>query len=224
MLRDILDKEHYLNFLSLSCGVSILMNEMTATKHSEYASNLLKSFVKNSIKLFGRNFVTYNVHSLVHLPEAASRYGSLQNCSSYPFENHMRILKRCVHNAKNPLVQLVRRLHEYEQFTDFVHDKSAVSAVNLSAKPPDNCFLLSNGNYCLCHEILSGRQIVCEVFLHSTSWFRKPLCDSRLLGIHKVMLKAVKMSRVPVESICRKAIFVRICNKTAVIMPFLHSL
>jgi hypothetical protein len=59
--------------------------------------------------------VTYNLHTLTHLTEVVERYGSLEHCSAYPFENSMHTLKCYVRSTKNPVVQLVRCLEETER-------------------------------------------------------------------------------------------------------------
>ena len=111
-LKDVLAPETYMNFLCLSVGVTLLMSEKFVPEHSDYACELLKHFVCEAQRLYGEKFVTYNVHSVIHLADVARRYGSLQNCSAYPFENYMQRLKRLVRSTTNPIVQVANRLSE----------------------------------------------------------------------------------------------------------------
>jgi hypothetical protein len=225
VLKDILDKDKYIHFLSLSCGVALLMNESTSVQYIDFAEQLLKFFVEKSVELYGKNFVTYNVHSLIHLPEVASRYGCLDNCSAYPFENYMQVLKRCVRSTKNPIVQIVHRLQESELITGQLTVGLAEAKVDVRTTYPNNCFLLSNGQYCLCRELVDNNsKVLCEVFNRSYSWFSKNLpCDSRLRGIHQVTLKNKHVRKLSVKDIVGKAIFVCMDDGTAVIMQLVHS-
>jgi len=45
-------------------------------------------FVEKSEEFYGKTFAVYNVHSLTHLPDDVEHFkGSLNNVSSFPFEN-----------------------------------------------------------------------------------------------------------------------------------------
>jgi len=199
------------------------MNVRLADQHREYARKLLKCFVSSSADLFGKNFVTYNVHGLTHLHEVAEKYGCLENCSAYPFENYMQTIKKSVRSTKNPLTQIVRRLEEAEINADVQNSlPKKGTALHISSNSPDNCYLMKGDKYCLCHEIPNEKnQVLCEVFVQSSHFYEKP-CDSRLLGIHKVMLRSSVMKLVPVERLIEKTIFVRINDNTGVVLQFQH--
>jgi hypothetical protein len=222
VLKKVLTEECYVNFLCLSVGVSILLNVRLVDQHREYARKLLKCFVSRSADLFGKNFVTYNVHGLSHLHEVTEKYGSLEHCSAYPFENYMQTIKKSVRSTKSPLAQIVRRLEEAEINTGVQSLPKRGNAFHISANSPDNCFLLKGGKYCLCHEIPNEKnEVLCEVFVQSSFFYEKP-CDSRLLGIHKVMLRSSVMKLVPVERFIEKAIFVRLNDSAGVVLQFQH--
>lgn len=72
----------------------------------------LRVFVNHFSDIFGKDMVVYNVHCLVHLSEDAKVYGSLDNISSFPFENFLAKLKRIVRKPTFPLSQIIRRLSE----------------------------------------------------------------------------------------------------------------
>ena len=64
--------------------------------------------VRFALELLAR----YNVHVLPHLAEDAMQFGQLDNFSAFPFENYLHRLKRLVKCGRQPLAQIVRRLHE----------------------------------------------------------------------------------------------------------------
>ena len=75
-LRNIVSKELFHNFLSLSIAVSILLDTNRERKNAylEYAKSLLVFFVKNCKHNYGDTFTVYNVHSLLHLPDDVKKF------------------------------------------------------------------------------------------------------------------------------------------------------
>lgn len=118
----------------------------------------------------------------------------------------MQTLKRYVRSTKNPLLQTANRLDEYEMLSNSGLSVSEEHTADISVNFPDNCFLVANGNYGLCREILPNKiEVLCEVFMNSSSLYEQP-CDSRLLGIHKVLLKSSRMMTIPLVNILKKAV------------------
>ena len=102
----------YNHFLVLSVASSILACPALAKIHLPYASELMKYFVAKAGELYGSEFLVYNVHSLIHLVDDVAQYGSLDQFSSFPFENYLQKLKKFVRSGKSPLAQIVKRLSE----------------------------------------------------------------------------------------------------------------
>lgn len=102
----------YKNFLLLSVAMHILLNESLCNVYNVYAHDILVAFVYHFGQLYGNDMMVYNVHGLVHLSNDAAKYGSLDNVSSFPFENLLRKLKRMVRKPSFALQQIKRRLSE----------------------------------------------------------------------------------------------------------------
>jgi len=45
-------------------------------------------------EIYGEQFITHNIHALEHICDDNINFGLLENCSAFPFENHMSILKK----------------------------------------------------------------------------------------------------------------------------------
>ncbi|KAL7291168.1 hypothetical protein TKK_0015084 [Trichogramma kaykai] len=106
----------YFNFVTLHVAVTIL-NSPNLCKLSEwlkYASELLQKFVFDYQQLYGKRFVTHNIHNLLHLVEDCRKYGLLENFSAFRFENHLRQIKKMLRKGDRPLSQLVRRTAEID--------------------------------------------------------------------------------------------------------------
>lgn len=111
---NIVPQDQYEHFLSLSIAIRILSSESLCITFNEYAHKLLVNFVKNSVQLYGKSFVSYNVHGLIHLAKDVIRFGPLNTYSAYPFENYLQEVKRKVRKSEKPLKQLVHRTQELE--------------------------------------------------------------------------------------------------------------
>ena len=61
---------------------------------NDYANELLVYFVERPEELYSDFFVSYNVHSLMHLAVDSFRFGPIDSFSAYRFENHYGDIKR----------------------------------------------------------------------------------------------------------------------------------
>nr|CAI5827138.1 unnamed protein product [Callosobruchus analis] len=69
-------------------------------------------FVQKFPYIFGTEYVTYNVHNLIHLAEDVKTHGSLDSFSAFKFENHMFEIKKQLKSSRLPLQQLHNRIKE----------------------------------------------------------------------------------------------------------------
>jgi len=97
--------------MALSISMRILLSP-NYKQYVEYARKLLVYFVKFFEQIYGSQFMSYNFHSLIHLPDVYNRFGSLDCCSAFPFENYMKDLKNMLRKNEKPLQQVVRRYEE----------------------------------------------------------------------------------------------------------------
>ncbi|CAK8697393.1 unnamed protein product [Clavelina lepadiformis] len=117
MLHDenVLSKSRYFHFLKLTVAMRFLLYQNTSPQHLQVCSNLLREFVSESATLYGKSFVSYNVHSLLHLVDDYVLYGSLDNVNSFPFESYLGVLKNCVKSGFKPLQQVAKHaFHDNE--------------------------------------------------------------------------------------------------------------
>ena len=84
LLRGILPDNLYDHFLCFHVAMVLLSNEEQCAKPEiiNYCSGLLKKFVSDSILLYGQQFVSANVHNLIHLPDDVRNFGSLDSFSA----------------------------------------------------------------------------------------------------------------------------------------------
>ncbi|CAG7732359.1 unnamed protein product, partial [Allacma fusca] len=72
---------------------------------------ILCSFYE-SAQLYGKEYMSLNVHNLSHLASYANHLGPLDQFAAFKYENYLGFLKSHLRNNSNTLQQLHRRLHE----------------------------------------------------------------------------------------------------------------
>ncbi|XP_065671637.1 uncharacterized protein LOC136089518 isoform X1 [Hydra vulgaris] len=112
VLKGILPKELYVNFLCLSVAIRILTSPSLYNIYVDYSEKLLKYFVSNFCMLYGNDQCVNNVHSLIHLPDDVRRFGVLDNVSLFPFESYLGRLKKLIRSLQSPVTQIICRLSE----------------------------------------------------------------------------------------------------------------
>lgn len=76
----------------------------------DYAQELLKYFVQNFELIYGKHFVSHNVHALIHITDDNKNYGPLDNISAFPFENYMKTLKKMLKNMSYHFSRLLNAI------------------------------------------------------------------------------------------------------------------
>ena len=226
VLDGILRPDLYAHFMSLSIASSILVSPSLVQTHWKYASDLVVYFVEQGRLLCGKEFLVYNVHSMLHLADQAKEFGSLDRCSSFPFENYMQKLKRMVRSGKNPIAQVAKQLSE--MYASKLPEK--VCETETSTRMPDNAYILDNR---ICCEILekenhcdeNGNTLYrCRVYELLSPLFDSP-CDSRIVGIYQANNRYAKVKFLPSVHFKQKAIKVDVeGEETTIFMVILHTI
>lgn len=112
ILKDILRRDKYINFLSLHVSAVIMSNKRYMHCYSEYAKSLLEYFVQTFIILYGKINASTNIHHLLHLHDDVIKFGTLQNFSAFPFENCLQSILQMIRKNNKVLEQIVCRISE----------------------------------------------------------------------------------------------------------------
>lgn len=113
VLKGLLRKTEYNNFLLLHMVCRLLCTESKAVMYVENAKEYLRAFCASSQEIYGEQFAVINVHYLIHLADDVRNMNSaLINISAYSFENCLGMIKKVLRSPNRPLAQLCRRIHE----------------------------------------------------------------------------------------------------------------
>ena len=113
VLKGVINDNIYVHFLAFSVAISIFLNKhkIKDPTNIAYAKDLLTFFVQKAPEFYGKKFLVYNVHNLIHLHQDVEYFGeTLDAYSCFPFENHLQVLKRYVRNSRNPISQIVKKI------------------------------------------------------------------------------------------------------------------
>lgn len=135
VLKNILPKAQYENFILLHSAVTILCspNFIQEPKNIDCAHEMLQEFVIGFQNIYGKQFVSHNVHNLLHICLDVKKYGALDQFSAFRFENYMTTIKRMIRKGDKPLEQIARRHHEAE-----FSEKKFKKREQLVSKQPHN--------------------------------------------------------------------------------------
>ncbi|XP_011685304.1 PREDICTED: uncharacterized protein LOC105448453 [Wasmannia auropunctata] len=124
-LTGILDDQAVQHIALLSKTIFILLQtSISEAELSECEYNMLK-FVGLFQVMYGDKYVTFNVHSLLHLVQSIRFSGPLWTTSTFPFENGNYILKQQIHSPKGLYEQISNRFIQRNNFLSMVEEISS---------------------------------------------------------------------------------------------------
>lgn len=246
ILPDVLSQDAFSHFLTFFCGITIC-----SSKNYRYllplAKELLQYFVEHYKDFYGKDYVTSNVHNIVHVADEVQRFGPLHTFSAYPFENKLYLIKRMLRHGNKPLAQVAKRFSEdsasmkttsskeNQQLTNrepFVSTNSRKLTVLhlkdfiISSKSHDKYFLCAN------NEVMEAKTITVvgsEIKIYGykitdlTELFEKPV-KSSYLNIVKAKLQSNMRTEIVVYPKDIKTKLVCIEHKNELyFIPLLHT-
>lgn len=115
VLKDVLKRNIYDHFLSLHIAITIITRpNLCQDDFINFAEALLNHFVISFEILYGKQYISHNIHNLLHLCCDVRRFGPLDSFSAFRFENYMTSIKKWLRKSEKPLQQLLRRYKEME--------------------------------------------------------------------------------------------------------------
>lgn len=149
VLKSILPQSKYNHFLALFVAIRILCDSKCCFILNDYANSLLRWFVLEYKNLYGRQYITYNVHNLIHLSNEVKKFGPLDKFSSFKFESFIKKIKSRVKYSLKPLEQVINRTLEIDSLPISKNYEKKYPIIHQSQKTLDifkveyNGFLIS---------------------------------------------------------------------------------
>lgn len=251
VFRDNLQENIYKNYLLLQAALYILSSPVHVNVLNNFANELLRTFIQHCIKLYGKRFVAYNIHSLCHLAQECAEHGSLENFSSFRFENRLKSIKSSLKSGYKPLQQVALRdlertkavkiklkakektvylshRHEdaEEQLPGTYYQCLSIDNVVLRTGIKDSCFCTTENVNILKNIVHQDRRImlVCSKFQKMDNFYIYPLPSSRL-GIVSVSEIDNERLVVQLQNIHAKCwLMPYFDNDSFLCVPLLHTM
>lgn len=248
-LKNVLNRDKYLNFMTLHVAMTILSNS-NYVNSIDYAESLLEYFVETFKILYGHQNMSHNIHNLLHLANDVRNHGIVDDFSAFPFENFLQSILKSLRKSDKPLSQIIRRKSEKQSLTSKSENtakKYPIFSVNHSDGPtlnmnvqnqfrkvnfesfvlhnamPDNCCSLKNGDIIDIKNIVMYQnkyKIIGNQYLSLRNLYEQP-CNSSELGIFLTNSNISPLKMFDVSDIDRKCIKLESQNEI-IIFPLLH--
>jgi len=250
VLRKILNKKMYHNFLLLVVACRILNDPELCVEKIIYARDLLRKFVELLPSFYGPDSQIMNSHNLIHIADDV-KYNNmpLSAFSAFPFENFLGKIKRMIGGRNKPLAQLVRRVSEQKacpkmMMNNAIHKKKfliinpdithkrkndlksiILRGFELNTTQPNNIVKLDSDDIFSITRIQRKQN---RILLHGyayktvTDAFKFP-CRSTEVGIMKLGRLCNRKIIISIDNVLKKCVFFENgCNSYAVTL--LHNL
>ena len=243
ILKEFIKPDYYEHFMTFQVAMTLLAREdLFCDDNIELAQNLINIFVPRLAYLYGREQIVYNVHSLLHLPADAKKFGVLDNFSAFPYENNLQEVKKSIKGYTKPLEQIVRIQYyrlgnefqkakvniKYPQLVECrINNKAVFKNFTLSANTRDSIAMLKNGELVKVLNVLKkqGEDCILGEILNKTDeeFFIKP-CAATVLDIFVIdMSLPTRRQYISLSSIKIKYLLLPFVEPKWVAIPLMHA-
>lgn len=250
ILKNFLSSDKYLHFMSLHIAIRILLSADLFVTYLDYAQSLLQYFVKQFIFLYGPEYISHNVHGLLHIADDCRFLGNLETYSAFAFENYLQYVKKLVRKPNAPLPQILKRIHEsqhvlinkplqrVEMRMEQMHydgpllagnfcaqyKKFTSNNISFSTRYGDNCCYLKDKSIILIENFAqqgNNYYIIGRKFINVTNFILQPFQSSKF-DIYSVNILS-ELLMWPVQHVSKKFVILPY-NNVYVVLPLIHTL
>ena len=100
ILHDILPRNYRNHYALLVISIHTLLQQSISETQTQRCDEMIKKICFQFEDLYGRGYMTLNVHSLLHLTDCVRELGPLWVFSCFCFENQNGMLKSLVHGRQ----------------------------------------------------------------------------------------------------------------------------
>ena len=213
----------------------------------------MKCFVQSFADIYGKEYVSYNVHCLIHLSSDVLLFGNVDNFSAFSFKNYQKNIKEKVRKSEKLLQQLNNRFKQMmvvnfeehridteiklsgEHFNSILssdccgpqYSEIHIKGLKLSIEKPDNCCVLNDGTIILikniCFSKCSSKPVIVGHQFTQKVPYYDVPCSSVLTGIFKAKSLSTELKYWKVDKIQNKCCCFYNFETNPVIIPLLHS-
>lgn len=110
ILQDLMEPEYFNHDSQLACGIFILNQSSITPEELKLIKSLLTAFVAKFQTLYNPRYMSFNIHSLLHLSEVVHDLGPLWVTSCFPFEDLLGKMLNFVHGTRYVGLQIYSKV------------------------------------------------------------------------------------------------------------------
>lgn len=254
VLKGRLKKSLYKHFMILHCAIRLLLSNDTCMAYNDVANDLLRQFVEEYSFLYGEEYITYNVHGLIHIAHFVKIHGPLDKFSAFKFENCLQMIKMSLKNARFPLQDVYNRIIEQKNIeivepiasypilkneivynhvfhpdpTDTLYENVITENCILSSVNKKNMYFLLKNNVIICVKKIikkaNGSVYFEVVKYNAVPFFDNPLVSDIVGDFYVDIFNETDSFLINMCDIKHKCLFFNISDVKAVAITLLHDL
>ena len=227
VLKGNVSNDEYDMFNILSVAMHILLCDSYCQDRSKvlYANDLLLRFVETCIRVYGDGFVTYNIHSLIHISDdVLNHHRSLNLLSAFKYESYLGLIVKDVRGTKYPTHQAVKRYKERCLLpTPFVVRPKSKNVFHRLPNKRNAVFSLNNNRFAVVHQLNDEKTVLCKIIRTGSEFYNIPLVSTDLGFCYKSTIANCNIIAIKKENLNKQAMMLPVIDGGFVFTPLLHT-
>lgn len=112
VFKNVFEENCYNHFLILHVVLRLLVSKETPRNILAFCHQAIKTYVSLFVDIYGLQFLSYNVHCLLHLADDILLLGNLESFTAFCYENNMPEFRKLIRKPGVPLQQYYKRLKD----------------------------------------------------------------------------------------------------------------
>lgn len=131
VLHNNLPWKYYIHFMYLHVAARIMTNQYKSRKHSALIVGcFLNSFTTEFASLYGKHYVDYNVHNLIHFEETISQLGSIESVGGFNYEDQYNFVHSLIQYNQNISIEEIAEQISYKNSCSITSSRSLLSILD----------------------------------------------------------------------------------------------
>lgn len=106
--KDLLPPQYFKHWFLLVFSIYTFLQDKISEHEFSAAEAAMNKFVLQVEELYGKEFMKYNTHLLLHIPASVKKFGALWTWSAFPYEHYNGVLKTMFHNSQSVPQQICK--------------------------------------------------------------------------------------------------------------------
>ena len=228
VLRGNLPIDEYNLFTTLSVAVHILECDNYCMERDKvmYAQQLLHNFVHECKRIYGDDFITFNIHSTIHIADdVLNHQKSLNALSAFPYESFLGRMVKTINGTKNPTKQAIKRYRERCMVLTQVTKGKQPFPKNSMCLPNkrNRVFYLGDNRFAIAFQADSENSVLCKVVLSRNDVYTSPLTSSDLSYCYTATIANCDVTVLQKDQLSRQAMMLPMVDGGFVFTPLIHT-